>query len=106
MSSESTSESANAPSQVPVLEVPPPVDAAPSPRAGELMSRGVDYLFLAVSALALAASVMLWQKLSNIQEQLARQSADNGNTAIEARTLAKQAQELARETAARQVPGD
>lgn len=106
MSSESISESAAAPSQVPVLEVPPPVDGVPSPRAGVLMSRGVVYLFLAVSALALAASVMLWQKLSNIQEQLARQSADNGNTAVEARTLAKQAQELARETAARQALND
>ncbi len=89
-----------------MLEVPPLVDAAHTPRAGVLMSRGVVYLFLAVSALALAASVMLWQKLSNIQEQLARQSADNGNTAVEARTLAKQAQELARETAARQALND
>jgi uroporphyrin-III C-methyltransferase len=105
MSPESTSETP-APPQVPVLEVPPPVDAAASPRASVLMSRGVVYLFLAVSALALAASFMLWQKLSNIQEQLARQSADNGNTAVEARTLAKQAQELARETAARQALND
>ncbi len=61
------------------------------------------YLFLAVAALALGASVMLWQKLSNIQEQLARQSADSGANAIEARALARQAQELARETAARQA---
>ena len=36
---------------------------------------------------------MLWQKLSNIQEQLARQSADSGANAIEARALARQAQE-------------
>jgi uroporphyrin-3 C-methyltransferase len=46
---------------------------------------------------------MLWQRLSNIQEQLARQSQESGNTATEARMLAKQSQELARETAARQA---
>ena len=61
------------------------------------------YVFLAVAALSLVASGMLWQKLSNIQEQLARQSADAGSNAIEARALARQAQELARETAARQA---
>ena len=43
----------------------------------------------------------MWQKLANIQEQLARQSADTGVQALEARTLAKQALELARETAGR-----
>jgi uroporphyrin-3 C-methyltransferase len=61
------------------------------------------YLFLAIAALSLAASAMLWQKLSNIQEQLARQSQDAGNNAVEARALARQAQELVRETAARQA---
>ena len=106
MSSEPTSETVAAPSQVPVLEVTPPADEAPPQRAGVLVSRGAIYLFLAVSALALAASAMLWQKLSNIQEQLARQSADNGTTAVEARSMAKQAQELARETAARQALND
>ena len=49
--------------------------------------------FLAIAALSLIASGMLWQKLSNIQEQLARQSADSGANAIEARTVARQAQE-------------
>ena len=67
------------------------------------MPRGVMYVFLAVTALSLVVSGMLWQKLSNIQEQLARQSADAGTNAIEARALARQAQELARETAARQA---
>jgi uroporphyrin-3 C-methyltransferase len=59
------------------------------------------YFCLALAALALAASAMLWQKLSNIQEQLARQSHEAGNNAVEARALAKQAQDLVRETAAR-----
>ncbi|RYY64451.1 MAG: hypothetical protein EOO24_56230 [Comamonadaceae bacterium] len=62
-------------------------------------------LFIAVLgfiALAgLVASVLLWQRLSGIQEQLARQSADSGAQAIEARTMARQAQDVSRETAAR-----
>jgi len=70
---------------------------------GVLVARGFMYLLLAVCALALGASAMLWQKLSNIQEQLARQSQEAGGNAIEARALARQAEELARETAARQA---
>jgi uroporphyrin-3 C-methyltransferase len=52
---------------------------------------------------SLVLSSLLWQKLSNIQEQLARQSQEAGNSAVEARAMARQAQELARETAARQA---
>jgi uroporphyrin-III C-methyltransferase len=77
----------------------PPVRAHWSARA----ARALMYFSLAVAALASTATVMLWQKLSNIQEQLARQSQEAGNNAIEARTLARQAQELVRETAARQA---
>jgi uroporphyrin-3 C-methyltransferase len=102
MSSEPTSESATVtPVAVPDA-TPAPGDAPAQPR-GVLVARGTLYFFLAISAVALAASGLLWQKLSNIQEQLARQSADSGANAIEARTVAKQAQELARETAARQA---
>jgi uroporphyrin-3 C-methyltransferase len=68
-----------------------------------VVARSTLYFFLALSAVALVASGLLWQKLSNIQEQLARQSADSGANAVEARTVAKQAQELARDTAARQA---
>jgi uroporphyrin-3 C-methyltransferase len=56
-----------------------------------------------IAAAALLSSVMLWQRLSAIQEQLARQSADTGANAIEARALARQAQDLARDVAARQT---
>jgi uroporphyrin-III C-methyltransferase len=77
-------------------------DAGAHPRAQVLVVRGVMYLFLVVAGVALASSVVLWQKLSNIQEQLARQSQDAGTNAVEARTLARQAQEIARETATRQ----
>jgi len=54
-----------------------------------------------VAVLALVLAVMLWQKLSLIQEQLARQSADAGQLSMQANSLAKNAQDLSNETAAR-----
>jgi len=54
-----------------------------------------------VASLALAGSLVVWQKIGGIQEQLARQSADAGAQATEARATARQAQELALETAAK-----
>ena len=92
--------------QVPVEVVPPVSEAATTRPAGVVVSRSAIYFFLVLTLLALAASALLWQKLSTIQEQLARQSADAGTNAIEARALARQAQELARETAARQAVAD
>ena len=59
-----------------------------------------------MAVLALVSSGMLWQKLSNIQEHLARQSADAGTQAVEARTIAQQAQDQARDIAARQAVTD
>lgn len=59
---------------------------------------------LGVAALAaggLLASGLLWQKLATIQEELARRSLDSGAQAIEARALARQAQEATRELSAR-----
>ena len=78
------------------------VAASPTPaRARGGRGGAVTLLLAAVAAAALASSGLLWQKLSAIQEQLARQSADAGAQAIEARTMARQAEELVRETAAR-----
>ena len=81
---------------------------APSDAPGTApASKVVLYTMAALAALAtvavagLASSALLWQKLSTIQEQLARQSADAGTQAIEARTIALQAQEQARDTATR-----
>jgi uroporphyrin-3 C-methyltransferase len=54
-----------------------------------------------VAVVALVVSGLLWQKLGSIQEQLARQSADAGSQASEARATARQAQELAMETSAK-----
>ncbi|MBL0423108.1 uroporphyrinogen-III C-methyltransferase [Ramlibacter sp. AW1] len=79
-------------------------DAALQPQtAGVLVSRPVLYALLVLVVLALGASLLLWQRLGHIEQQLARQSADSGAQAIEARALAREAQELARATAARQA---
>jgi len=100
MSPEPSSESA-APTQAPAMDSAP---ATPAPgSAGVLVARGALWFFLVIALVALAVSGLLWQKLSNIQEQLARQSADSGANAVEARALARQAQDLARETAAREA---
>lgn len=98
----------NPPSNTATGAVPPAADAVavielPEPKVGALSSvnRGM-WAMGVVALLALLLSALMWQKLLTIQEQLARQSADSGATAVEARTLAKQAQEQAQETAARQ----
>ena len=63
---------------------------------------GVALYALAILTIAaLVSSVLLWQRVTNMQEQLARQSADSGTQAVEARTIAQQAQDVARETSAR-----
>lgn len=67
-----------------------------APRGNALL-----WILAAMAAAALVSTGLLWQKLSGIQEQLARQSADSGALAIEARTMARQAEDLVRETAAR-----
>ena len=54
-----------------------------------------------LAVVALTVSALLWQKLSGMQEQLARQSAEAGAHAVEARTLARQAEETVRDTAAK-----
>jgi uroporphyrin-III C-methyltransferase len=64
----------------------------------------IPWLLMAVALLAaasLASSVLLWQKVSNMQEELARRSTDSGAQAVEARTLARQAEEATRELTAR-----
>jgi uroporphyrin-3 C-methyltransferase len=58
-------------------------------------------LTLGIAGLALLLSVLLWQKLSRIQEQLARQSAEAGQQSLEAKAWAKQAQETVKDSAAR-----
>ncbi len=73
------------------------VDAAWKPSSPTWMR----WLPMALAALALLGSVLVWQKLSRIQEQLARQSADAGQQSLEAKAWAKQAQETVKDSAAR-----
>jgi len=54
-----------------------------------------------LAVLALIGSAMLWEKLSRIQSQLARQSADAGQQSLEAKAWAKQAQDTVKDSAAR-----
>lgn len=86
------------PSDLPASAPAAPRTSAPAARSG---GRAALYALGAVAIAALVSSVLLWQRLSSIQEQLARQSADSGAQAIEARAMAQQAQELARETSTR-----
>jgi len=75
-----------------------------APETPVTASAGSNRLMLglgAVAVVALLSSGFLWQKIAGIQSQLARQSADTGAQSQEARAVAKQAQELARDTAAR-----
>jgi uroporphyrin-3 C-methyltransferase len=67
------------------------------------LARGMVWAIGAVATVALAASGIIWQKVSGMQEQLARQSADAGAASVEARAMARQAMEQTRETAARQA---
>jgi uroporphyrin-3 C-methyltransferase len=76
--------------------------AAPAlPTTHQPVARSLVLALGAVALLALLLSALLWQRLSATQEQLAHQSADSGAHAVEARTLARQAQEQARELAVR-----
>ena len=97
------------------MNADPPAQTAPNPGAGtsdigttshaaspgSARPSALVLVALVLALVALVTSGLLWQKLSVIREQLARQSADSGVQAVEARTLARQAQELARDTAAR-----
>ena len=93
-------------------DMPPSTSALPTPpaaSAGSLPSgasaSGTSYVALTLATLlalgGLASSALLWQKLNHIQEQLARQSADSGALANQAQATAREAQDLARDAAAR-----
>lgn len=90
------------PPQVVPTTLPVPAEPRGAPRS-PMVARAVLFIVALLAAVGLLSSVMLWQRLATIQEQLARQSADSGAQAVEARTVARQAQELARDAAARQA---
>ncbi len=99
------SQSPPAPAEpVPVDPIPPERVAAglpATPPEAWWQSRVWAWVLLAVAAVALGLSVLLWQKLGAMQEELARRSLDAGTQAVEARTLARQAQEGTRDFGAR-----
>ena len=82
------------PKALPVTESPKALPSAWPPR-------WLVAVLGAVAVIALGVSLLMWQKLSRIQEQLARQSADTGLQALEAKTWAKQSQEIVQDSAAR-----
>ncbi|MDB5967530.1 MAG: hypothetical protein JWQ72_4030, partial [Polaromonas sp.] len=74
------------------------------PVVAPVVSPPVSRALLALALLAAAALLatgLLWQKVGNMQEELARRSTDSGAQAIEARTLARSAQDGMRELSAR-----
>ncbi len=94
-----TSENLQAPEPAPNLLTGPDVSAQAS---GARYAPQKWVLAVAIVALVgVAGSVLVWQKLNGIQQQLARQSEDAGQQANQARLTAKQAQDLALETAAK-----
>ncbi|MDR3371149.1 uroporphyrinogen-III C-methyltransferase [Rhodoferax sp.] len=76
---------------------PPASATTNAPTLGRSLTLGVGVLAIA----ALLASVMLWQKVSNIQTQLALQSADAQSKSQEAQTLSKQSLSQAQDAVAR-----
>ncbi|MBS0317712.1 MAG: uroporphyrinogen-III C-methyltransferase [Proteobacteria bacterium] len=94
------------PAPEPAAPIPPatPPAATTSRPAGASWTALIGVAALALIALLLGA--LLWQRLSAIQGHLARQSADSGAQALEAHSMAKQALDLSRETAARQALSD
>ena len=87
--------------EAPVPATVPVARAAAMPDAALLLSRIALGLLALVAVVALVVALALWQRVGSMQEQLARQSADSLAQATEARTLARQAQETVRDTAAR-----
>lgn len=82
-------------------DLPPSQDNPAPVNTGHGTPMAVVLTLGAVAVAALIACGMLWQRVGNMQEQLARQSAQTGAQSVEARTLAKDAQDLARDSAAR-----
>jgi uroporphyrin-3 C-methyltransferase len=78
-----------------------PLASAPVQRPAA--ARRLAWVLGIVSLLSLLVCALMWQQLILVQQQQERLSADSGSTAIEARALARQAQEQARDTLARQT---
>ncbi len=84
---------------------PAPIDApvalAAVQRAGRSWTDWRLWSPLALALAALISSALLWDRLDDARRQLALQSAESGQLALEAKTLSRDAQAVAREAAAR-----
>lgn len=79
---------------------PPPKE----PTLGALPSRKLRWTLVGLTITACAglfSALFLWSKLGSIEELLAKQSAQSNSQSLEAKVSSKDAQELARETAAK-----
>ena len=82
----------------PALLPPQVVLAAPTPARWQTIA---IWIAGTLALLGLASSLLLWQRFSAVQEQLARQTADTGAQAVEARTLARKAEETVQAASAK-----
>ena len=83
----------------PSSEQPPTPPGAPV-RTGTGPSP-LAWVAMVLAAAGLGSSVLLWQKVDGMQEQLARQTAESGTQATEARALARESQDLVRDATGR-----
>lgn len=84
----------------PPAPVPPPAPTAPEP-AQKSAGSWLGLVALVVSGIAVAMAFLLWQKLGQTQQELARRGQDTSEQAVQARTLASQAEALTHELQAR-----
>lgn len=86
----------------PVTATVAPHQTPAAKAAGALLLSRLGLGLVALVALAaLLMAIALWQKVSGMKEQLARQSADAIAQSMEARTLARQASDTVRDASAR-----
>lgn len=86
------------PDGAPISSQAVPFETLHAPRPA---APGWTWLSLVVAAAGLGCSVLLWQKVGGMQEQLARQAADATTQATEARALARESQDLVRDASAK-----
>ena len=89
----------------PALSDETPQQRSPAPQTGLhdawLVPRSWALVVATLAAAGLLGSAALWQKLGSIQEELARRTAASSAQAIEARTLAQEAQDNSRDQTVR-----
>jgi len=88
-------------SSAPINDKPDTTASIPTPMRLVWWRQKLPVLSLLLAVLCALAFLQLWFKLSTMQEQLARQSADAGQLSVQANSMAKHAEQLTQETAAR-----